>query len=58
LKIGKSNDRTKVAKSDYVWALKDIIFDVQQGQVLSIIGRNGAGNSNLLKILSLTTKPT
>src|SRR3989304_8665528 len=40
------------------WALKDISFDVKQGEVLGIIGRNGAGKSNLLKILSKVTAPT
>ena len=55
---GAVNDRTRKAESDYVWALKDINFEVQQGDVLGIIGRNGAGKSTLLKILSKTTAPT
>ncbi len=55
---GAVNDRTQKAESDYVWALKDINFEVQQGDVLGIIGRNGAGKSTLLKILSKTTAPT
>lgn len=57
-KVGEVNDRTSKGKSDYVWALKDINFDVKQGEVLGIIGRNGAGKSTLLKILSKTTSPT
>ncbi len=58
LKIGESNDRTSKGNSEYVWALRDINFEVEKGEVLGIIGKNGAGKSTLLKLLSKVTSPT
>jgi lipopolysaccharide transport system ATP-binding protein len=52
------NDREGLKAAGELWALKDVTFDVAEGERVGIIGANGAGKSTLLKILSRVTKPT
>jgi lipopolysaccharide transport system ATP-binding protein len=58
LKIGQENILSQNSEENFVWALKDINFEVKKGEVLGIIGKNGAGKSTLLKLLSKVTAPT
>ncbi|MEG0825995.1 MAG: ABC transporter ATP-binding protein [Bacilli bacterium] len=48
----------KKAKKEYFWALKDVSFSVKQGEVVGLIGSNGAGKSTMLKVVSGVMKPT
>lgn len=55
---GRSTDSQLATGKNFIWALKDVSFDLDEGKVLGIVGRNGAGKSTLLKILSRVTEPT
>ena len=56
--IMRVDGRTARQKSRTIWALDDVTFEINQGDVLGIVGRNGAGKSTLLKLISRITEPT
>ncbi|MFQ3548800.1 MAG: ABC transporter ATP-binding protein [Armatimonadota bacterium] len=58
MKFVSSATRKKRFELSQFWALKDISFDVQNGEAIGIIGKNGAGKSTMLKVLSKITPPT
>ena len=58
MRLMRSSGRERSREENTFWALRDVAFDVQPGDVVGLIGRNGSGKSTLLKVLSRITEPT